>query len=66
MVSPCNKGGIETAAVDLVAHIELMEKLGIKTVGAILNKVYDKKIAGNVLNILKEKLNQNIWHLFQR
>jgi Mrp family chromosome partitioning ATPase len=43
MVSPCNKGGIETAAVDVVAHVEMMEKLGINTAGAILNKVYDKE-----------------------
>ena len=34
MVSPCNKGGIETAAVDVVAHVEMMDKLGINTVGS--------------------------------
>jgi cobyric acid synthase len=56
MVSPCNKGGIETAAVDIVAHIEMMEKLGIKTVGAILNKVYDKKIANNVSRFIERKI----------
>lgn len=56
MVSPCNKGGIETAAVDLVAHIEVMEKLGIKTVGAILNKVYDNKIAGDVSPYIERKI----------
>ena len=56
MVSQCNKGGIETAAVDIVAHIELMEKLGIKTVGAVLNKVYDKKIANNVSRFIERKI----------
>jgi cobyrinic acid a,c-diamide synthase len=56
MVSPCNKGGIETAAVDIVAHIEMMEKLGIKTVGAVLNKVYDKKIANNVSRFIERKI----------
>jgi cobyric acid synthase len=56
MVSPCNKGGIETAAVDIVAHIEMMEILGIKTVGAVLNKVYDKKIANNVSKFIERKI----------
>jgi len=56
MVSPCNKGGIETAAVDIVAHIEMMEILGIKTVGAVLNKVYDKKIAKNVSKFIERKI----------
>ena len=27
MVSPCNKGGIETAAVDIAAHVDKMNKL---------------------------------------
>ncbi len=53
MVSPCNKGGIETAAVDVVAHVELMNKLGINTVGIILNKVYDKKIAEKTSQFIK-------------
>ena len=35
MVSPCNKGGIETAAVDVVAHVEMMNKMGINTAGII-------------------------------
>ena len=45
MVSPCNKGGIETAAVDVVAHVEMMDKMGINTAGVILNKIYDEEIA---------------------
>ena len=55
MVSPCNKGGIETAAVDVVAHVEMMEKIGINTVGIILNKVYDKKIAESTFQFIKSK-----------
>jgi len=45
LVSGCNKGGIETAALDLASHAEMMKKMGIKTKGVILNKVYDDKIA---------------------
>jgi cobyric acid synthase len=55
MVSPCNKGGIETAAVDVVAHIEMMDKIGINTVGIILNKVYDKEIAESTSHFIKNK-----------
>jgi len=57
MVSPCNKGGIETAAIDLTAHAEMMEKLGINTVGLILNKVYDSKIAGEAEKHIKSRIN---------
>ncbi len=55
MVTGCNKGGIETAALDLASHLEMMEKLGIKTVGAILNKVYHEKIAENASRYIKKK-----------
>ena len=55
MVSPCNKGGIETAAVDVVAHVEMMSELGIETVGIILNKVYDNKIADSTSEFIKNR-----------
>jgi cobyrinic acid a,c-diamide synthase len=45
MVSSCSKGGIETAAVDIVGHINVMDKIGVKTSGVILNRVYDKSIS---------------------
>lgn len=45
LVTSCSKGGIETAAVDIVGHIETMKKLGVKTNGVILNRVYDKSIS---------------------
>jgi cobyric acid synthase len=54
MVSGCNKGGIETAALDLASHLKMMHKLGIKTTGAILNKVYHDKIAENASNYIKK------------
>jgi cobyric acid synthase len=56
MVSPCNKGGIETAAVDVVAHVQMMDKIGINTVGVILNKVYDNKIAEAATNYIEEQI----------
>jgi len=59
MVSPCNKGGIETAAVDVTAHVEKMEKLGINTVGVILNKVYDEKIAEKAAEDIKSRIKPN-------
>ena len=45
MVAACNKGGIETAAVDIVSHVEIMDKMGMDVKGIILNKVYDEEIA---------------------
>lgn len=59
MVSPCNKGGIETAAADIVGHIDRMNKLGIKTAGIILNKVYDEKIAESTYKFIKNKTDTN-------
>ena len=47
LISPCNKGGIETAAIDLISHVKMLDKLGVKTKGVILNKVYDDEIAEN-------------------
>jgi cobyric acid synthase len=55
MVSPCNKGGIETAAVDVVAHVEMMDKMGINTKGIILNKVYDTEIAESTSKFIKNR-----------
>jgi cobyric acid synthase len=55
MVSPCNKGGIETAAIDVVAHVEMMDKMGITTVGIILNKVYDERIAESTSQFIKNR-----------
>ena len=57
MVSGCNKGGIETAALDLAAHVDMMKKMGIITKGAILNRVYDEKIANDALSYLENITN---------
>jgi cobyric acid synthase len=58
IVSGCNKGGIESAALDIAAHVNMMKNMGIITKGAILNRVYDENIANDALNYL-----ENITHL---
>jgi len=55
LVSPCNKGGIETAAVDIVGHVEVMDKMGIKTKGVILNRVYDTGISKAASSYINRK-----------
>ena len=62
LVSASNKGGIETAAVDIVSHADLLDKIGV-TIGAILlNKVYDDSIAKFASNFLKNRVNTDqIW-----
>ena len=60
LVSSCSKGGIETAAVDIVGHIEMMDKLGIKTSGVILNRVYDKSISDIASSFIKERTNVDV------
>ena len=55
MISPCNKGGIETAALDVVAHVEMMNQLGINTAGIIINKVYDKGIGESTSKFIKHR-----------
>jgi cobyric acid synthase len=53
LVTGCNKGGIETAAIDLASHVAMMRRLGIKTTGVILNKVYHEGIAETASDYLK-------------
>jgi cobyric acid synthase len=55
LVSGCSKGGIETAAVDIVGHVDIMNKIGLKTAGTILNKVYDEKIAEIAYSFIKAR-----------
>ncbi|MBE2899936.1 cobyrinic acid a,c-diamide synthase [Methanothermobacter thermautotrophicus] len=44
MVAGCSKGGIESAVVDLDAHIAVLEGLGVDVSCGILNRVYDMDI----------------------
>jgi len=52
LVSGVNKGGIESAAQDLVAHANTLKKMGISVNGIILNKVYDMKIFNEVVDYI--------------
>lgn len=60
LTTSCSKGGIETAAVDIVGHIEVMDKLGVKTSGVILNRVYDKSISKIAASFIKERTNVDV------
>jgi cobyric acid synthase len=62
LISGCNKGGIETATLDLAGHVDMMRKLGIKTSGVILNKVYHNGIARVSLDYLKTKAGVEMVH----
>ena len=66
MVSSVSKGGIETAAIDIEAHINLLNKMDIKTKGIILNRTYDEKIVQHAADFLSNKSGiskENIWSI---
>ena len=60
MVSSCSKGGIETAAVDIVGHISIMDKIGVQTSGVILNRVYDKSISKIASSYITEMTGKSV------
>ncbi len=66
LVSPCNKGGIETAAIDLISHVKMLDKLGVKTKGVILNKVYDDEIAENARKYITNNIDVDYVELIPR
>lgn len=53
LMSGVNKGGIESAAVDLVAHANMLKKLGVTVEAILLNKVYNQDIFENVVPYIK-------------
>ena len=53
LMSGVNKGGIESAAVDLVAHANMLKKLGVTVEAILLNKVYNQNIFENVVPYIK-------------
>ncbi len=53
LMSGVNKGGIESAAVDLVAHTNMLNKLGVTVEAVLLNKVYNQNIFENVVPYIK-------------
>ena len=60
LVTSCSKGGIETAAIDIVGHIDVMEKLGVRTCGVILNRVYDKSISKAASSFITQRTNVDV------
>ena len=64
LVSSVNKGGIESAAVDLTAHAEILSKMGIKVNGILFNKVYDENIFNNLTDYVKTNSNvEEVLHM---
>ncbi len=52
-----NKGGIESAAIDIVAQANMLDKLGISVEAILLNKVYNEDIFDNVVPYIKNNTN---------
>ena len=49
-----NKGGIESAAVDIAAHANMLDRLGVDVEAVLLNKVYNESIFDTVVPYIKE------------
>ncbi|MCC7554212.1 MAG: AAA family ATPase [Methanobacteriaceae archaeon] len=59
LVSGVNKGGIESAALDLTYHANFLKSFNVDVKGIILNKVYSIDIFNNVYSYIKNKTNVN-------
>ena len=57
LTSGVNKGGIETSAVNLVAHAQLLDKLNVPVKGILLNKVYSEDIYINMREYIQKNTN---------
>ncbi|WP_405294565.1 DJ-1/PfpI family protein [Methanobrevibacter sp.] len=53
LASGVNKGGIESAAIDLVSHANMLKKFGVSVEAMLLNKVYNDDIFDNVVPYIK-------------
>jgi len=49
-----SKGGIESAAIDVVSHVKTLKNMGIAINGIVLNKIYDIEIFKEVTTFIKE------------
>ena len=49
-----NKGGIESAAVDIAAHANMLDNLGVDVKAILLNKVYNENIFDTVVPYIRE------------
>ena len=57
LASGVNKGGIESAAIDLVSHANMLKKFGIPVEAILLNKVYNDNIFDQVVPYIKNNTN---------
>ena len=57
LASGVNKGGIESAAIDLVSHANMLEKFGVSVEAILLNKVYSDDIFDEVVPYIKNNTN---------
>ncbi|WP_409200154.1 DJ-1/PfpI family protein [Methanobrevibacter sp. DSM 116169] len=55
-----NKGGIESAAIDLIAHKKLLDSLNINTKAILLNKVYSKEILNEITPYIEKETNTKV------
>lgn len=66
MVSSVSKGGIETAAIDIQAHIDLLKKMDVTCKAVILNRTYDENIVKHASEYISNKSGislDNIWSI---
>jgi cobyrinic acid a,c-diamide synthase len=54
VVAGCDKEGIEGGIVSALNYVRFLKKLGIKTVGVILNKVYLNYMSDETLAVVKQ------------
>ena len=59
LASGVNKGGIESAALDIIGHAKKLKDFGINVEGIILNKVYDMKIFENIKGYIQNETGIN-------
>lgn len=52
-----NKGGIESAAIDITSHANMLEKFGVSVEAVLLNKVYNDDIFDNVVPYIRNNTN---------
>ena len=57
LASGVNKGGIESAAIDLFSHANMLEKFGVSVEAILLNKVYNDNIFDNVVPYIRNNTN---------
>ncbi len=54
VVAGCSKEGVEGGTVSALDHVRLLKKLGVKTVGVILNKVYVNYLSDETRAVIKQ------------